>query len=58
MKNRVRLCIVIYICICVVYVTICLFSYFDHIELGIDLPRIHINLIKNYPDFEGANILK
>ncbi len=50
--------VLIYIVLCIVYGSICFLSYFDSYTIGLNWPEININLIKNYPEFEGANILK
>jgi hypothetical protein len=58
MKKKLRYCIGIYVCIFMMYLSICILSYFDNHNISVKWPKISIQLIKEYPNFEGANIIK
>jgi len=58
MKRKLKNCLIVYALICFLYASICFVAYFEKQGFMIQWPIIKINLIKEYPDFEGANLIK
>jgi hypothetical protein len=56
METKLKKCILVYMCILFIYVFVCFLSSFDSYFLNIEWPSININIINQYPDFEGAKL--
>jgi len=58
MKHKIKNCLIIYAFIFTLYLCICSFYFFDVKVFEFSWPNINIEIIKEYPEFEGANLKK
>jgi len=58
MKLRIKLLTYTYIFFAIVYSSVCFVDYIRNSVSIPEIPSIEIDLIKTYPDFEGAKTKK
>ena len=55
MKKLLKFILITYLFFCITYLSICVFHFKEKNNIEFNFNQINIKLIKEYPEFEGAN---